>query len=155
LATAGGRKLVRYFLVSIVNFTVGESVLGLSYLFLHWSALTAAVVAVSVATIPAYFLNRIWVWGRSGRSHLMTEVVPFWALAFVYLLVSAGAAQAAAALATSLTASRPVQTVVIVSAIPIVSVMLWLIRFYVLDTVVFTDRPRVDQRGGVTADAGA
>jgi putative flippase GtrA len=139
----------------MVNLVVGELVLGLSYLFLHWSAVTAAVVAVVVATIPAYFLNRTWVWGRSGRSHLMKEVIPFWTLAFVYLVLSVGAAQAAAAMARSLTASRPLQTLVIVCVIPLVSAVLWLIRFYVLDTVVFSDRGRVDHLAGTTADAGA
>jgi len=152
-ATAGARKAVRYLMVSVLNVVLGEAVLGLSYLVLHWSALTAAVVAVSVSTVPAYFLNRTWVWGRTGRSHLMKEVIPFWALAAVYLVLSVGAAQAAEAAATGLTASRPLQTVIIMSAILIASGLLWLIRFFVLNTVVFAERTRVDHLVGAAADA--
>ena len=40
----------------------------------------ATVLANCIATIPAYNLNRRWTWGKSGRSHLMKEVVPFWAM---------------------------------------------------------------------------
>jgi putative flippase GtrA len=30
-----------------------------------------------VAGIPSYLLNRQWVWGKSGRSHLVKEILPF------------------------------------------------------------------------------
>ncbi|MDQ1392601.1 MAG: hypothetical protein QOF30_1578 [Acidimicrobiaceae bacterium] len=156
-ATVEGRKAVRYLLVSVMNVVLGEVVLGLSYLFLHWSALTAAVVAVAVATIPAYFLNRTWVWGRTGRSHMVKEVIPFWTLAVVYLVLSVGAAQAAETGARSLTASRPLQTMIIMSAILIASAVLWLIRFFVLDTLIFPGhsprRNREDRFAQAAADA--
>jgi hypothetical protein len=42
--------------------------------------------------MPSYFLNRMWVWGKSGKSHLWREVVPFWALAFFGLVFSTLAA---------------------------------------------------------------
>ncbi|MGH8997566.1 MAG: hypothetical protein ACRDYB_16315, partial [Acidimicrobiales bacterium] len=32
--------------------------------------------------------NRKWAWGKGGRSHLMKEVVPFWALAFASIAFS-------------------------------------------------------------------
>jgi putative flippase GtrA len=41
-----------------------------------------------LATVPSYTLNRRWVWGKGGKSHLWREVVPFWVLAFVGLAVS-------------------------------------------------------------------
>jgi putative flippase GtrA len=33
-----------------------------------------------VATFPSYWLNRNWAWGKSGRSHLVREVIPFWVM---------------------------------------------------------------------------
>jgi putative flippase GtrA len=137
-ATPGGRKAIRYLAVSVMNVVLGEAVLGLSYLFLHWSAQAAAIVAVAVSTVPAYFLNRMWVWGRSGRSHLVKEVIPFWVVAFVYLVLSVGAADTAEAAAKSLTASRPLQTMVIMGAILLASGVLWLLRYFVLDTLIFS-----------------
>lgn len=144
---------MRYSLVSVMNVALGEAVLGLSYLFLHWSAAVAAVFAVGLATVPAYFLNRIWVWGRAGRSHFAKEVMPFWILAFVGLALSALAAQAAEIGARGLTASRPFQTVIIMSAILIASAVLWVVRFFVLDTLVFCRQDRVEQFSPKTADA--
>ena len=41
---------------------------------------THLVFANAVATFPSYWLNRNWAWGKSGRSHLMKEVVPFWVM---------------------------------------------------------------------------
>lgn len=138
--TIGGRKAVRYLLVSVVNVALGEAALGLLYLFLHWSAQAAAVVAVGVATVPSYFLNRTWVWGRTGPSHLFKEVIPFWVLAFLTLALSVWMAQAAEAAARSLSVSRLLQTMIIMIAILIASGVLWAIRFFVLDAVVFGGR---------------
>jgi putative flippase GtrA len=151
-ATGAGRKAVRYLAVSVLNVVLGEAVLGLCILVLGWSVLTAAVVAGVVATIPAYYLNRTWVWGRTGRSHLVKEVIPFWVLALVYLVLLVGAAQAASAAATRLTGSRPVQTVIIMSAILVASAVLWLLRFFVLDAIIFPGRSRRDRLVGAAAD---
>jgi putative flippase GtrA len=153
-ATATRHKAGRYLVVSVMNVVLGEVVLGLSYLVLHWSAVTAAVVAVAVTTVPAYFLNRTWVWGRTGRSHLVKEVIPFWVLSLVYLMLSVGATQAVEAAARSVTTSRPLRTVIIMSAILIASGVLWLLRFCVLDTLVFSGRTRGDRFAGVGADGG-
>ena len=40
----------------------------------------SAIFANAVATFPSYWLNRRWAWGKSGRSHFMKEIVPFWAM---------------------------------------------------------------------------
>jgi putative flippase GtrA len=50
---------------------------------LGWGAAISSTAATGLATIPAYFLTRQWVWNRSGRSHLWKEVVPFWAIAII------------------------------------------------------------------------
>lgn len=153
--TAPGRKALRYLLVSVFNVALGQAVLGLSYLFLHWSAEEAAVAAVTVATVPAYFLNRLWVWGRTGRSHVLKEVLPFWTLAVCYLLVSVWVAHVAETVATRLSASRTVQTGTIMGILIIVSLALWAIRYLVLDALVFPSPDRLDGRTQKAADARA
>ena len=55
----------------------------------------STVVANVSATIPSYYLNRKWVWGKSGRSHLMKEIVPFWCMAAIGITVSIGGAAVA------------------------------------------------------------
>ena len=79
LHTPPGRKLFRYSMVSVISTAVSFVVLGLVYGVLRlWTEVPSTVFANAVATFPSYWLNRNWAWGKTGRSHLMKEVVPFW-----------------------------------------------------------------------------
>lgn len=86
--TPGGRKKVRYAMVSAVAvptgtafIAVGRSVLGLTP---GW----AFGFGNSMGAIPSYILNRYWAWGKTGRNHLVTEILPFWALTLVGVVFS-------------------------------------------------------------------
>ena len=72
-----GPKLLRYSLASVVSIAVSQAVLVVAFGLWHWTASVANVVACAVATVPSYYLNRTWAWGRRGRSHLWKQVVPF------------------------------------------------------------------------------
>ena len=77
--TSEGRKLVRYGMVSVVSALFTFTVLTLVYGVLQlWTEVPSVVFSNIVATFFNYFLNRRWVWGKSGRSSLLKEVVPFW-----------------------------------------------------------------------------
>jgi len=82
LHTKEGKKIFRYSMVSVistaVSFTVLFIVFGVGHL---WSEVPDTVFANAVATFPSYWLNRSWAWGKSGRSHLVKEVLPFWVMA--------------------------------------------------------------------------
>ena len=71
-----GRRMVPYSLVSLVSIVVSQAVLMAAFGMLHWARL-ANVVACAAGTVPSYYLNRSWAWGRRGRSHLWKQVVPF------------------------------------------------------------------------------
>ena len=87
--TPHGRKLVRYAMVSVVSTIVSFAVLGILYGALRlWSEVPDTLVANAVATVPSYYLNRNWVWGKSGRSHLLKEVLPFWSLSVAGIVFS-------------------------------------------------------------------
>jgi len=84
LHTREGRKIFRYSMVSVISTAVSFTVLFLVFGVLHlWGEVPSAIFANGVATIPSYWLNRNWAWGKSGRSHLMKEVVPFWIMAAI------------------------------------------------------------------------
>jgi putative flippase GtrA len=77
--TPTGKKMFRYTMVSVISTIVSASVLAIVYGALRlWSEVPSTVVANVVATVPSYYLNRNWAWGKSGRSHVLREVVPFW-----------------------------------------------------------------------------
>jgi putative flippase GtrA len=92
-----GPTALKYALASVISVIVTEGVLFLVFgIFRLFSAEVSNIVATGVAAVPSYYLNRNWAWGKSGRSHLLREVVPFWLLAFVGLglsLVTVGWAQ--------------------------------------------------------------
>jgi len=72
-----GRRMLRYSLVSLVSIVVSQAVLMAAFGMLHGAARLANVVACAAGTVPSYYLNRTWAWGRRGRSHLWKQVVPF------------------------------------------------------------------------------
>ena len=44
--------------------------------------------AVAISTLPTYYLSRAWVWQKRGKSSFYAEVVPFWVMTFLGLLLS-------------------------------------------------------------------
>jgi putative flippase GtrA len=93
-------------------------------------ALGANVAAVCAASVPAYFLNRRWVWGRDGRHDLAREVLPFWCFALIGLALSS--------LLVAVVSGRPHTSALIISAANLSGfAVLWGLRFVVLDQVLF------------------
>ena len=87
--TPHGRRLFRYTAVSGISTMVSFAVLGIVYGVIRlWSEVPSTLFANMVATVPSYYLNRNWAWGKSGRSHLTREVLPFWAMAVSGILFS-------------------------------------------------------------------
>ena len=78
-----GQKLFRYSMASVVAVAVSLALLVIFDGIIGWSAVVSSTLATSIAAVPSYEMNRKWAWGKSGRSHIWKEVVPFWALALL------------------------------------------------------------------------
>ena len=89
-----------------------------------WEAWHANLLAVSVGAVPAYLINRYWVWSRTGRNRLWGEVVPFWVIAVV------GAAASTPAVNAAQRWDNPPLIVLVNFA---TYAVLWLVKFFVLD----------------------
>ena len=77
----------RYLGVTVVNVAIGQGLLLLLHGKLGWNQVEANAVSVLVSAVPAYYLSRAWVWGKTGKSHFKKEVLPFWifvAIGFVF-----------------------------------------------------------------------
>jgi putative flippase GtrA len=135
-------KIVRYSLVSLVSVAVSQSVLMVAFGMLHWTARLANVVACAVATVPSYFLNRCWAWGRRGRSHLWKEVVPFWVIAFAGLALSTWAADLGSTLAREAAASHAVTTAIVMTSSLLAFGVLWIGKFAIFNALLFSERPQ-------------
>jgi len=137
--TPGGRKLVRYSLVSVVSVVVSQVVLFLAQF--AWSARTSNIVAVCVSAVPSYQLNRAWVWGKSGRSHLMKEIAPFWGMCFLGLVLSTWSVDFAESHAVSLTSSHLGQKLIVNAAALAAFGVLWIAKFVILNKLLFAHQP--------------
>lgn len=133
------RKLLRYGTVSLISTGVSMSVLGLLVYTRVLPAAWANVVATAVGTIPSFELNRRWVWGRSGRRSLLTEVAPFATLSLAGLLLSTAAVSLAAAYAAHL--ADGLRTLAIEAANVSAFGSLWIAQYLILDRVLFARRP--------------
>lgn len=84
-------KLLKFSVVSIVSLIVTQSALWSGIEIARWAPLWANFWAVSIASLPAYYLNRRWVWNLTDRHSIRIEVLPFWAFNLVGLFLSTGA----------------------------------------------------------------
>jgi len=87
--THEGRKIIRFTSVSAVSTLVSFTSISVFYGFhIIKGVIWATVAGNLVATLPSYYLNRSWTWGKHGRSHFRKEIVPFWAMSGLGIGVS-------------------------------------------------------------------
>ncbi|HUR76335.1 MAG TPA: GtrA family protein [Acidimicrobiales bacterium] len=123
--------------MSVIAILIGQVALVAYYYFAHWSARPATFAATITAGVPGYYLNRQWVWGRSGRSHLLREVVPFWVLTLVGLLLSTLLAGYAESFAEARSDSRALHTVLVDVASLVAFGALWVLKFVAFNRFMF------------------
>ncbi len=131
------RKAARYTLVSAVAVGVSQGTLLVAFGLLRWSAVAANILATAIATVPSYALNRAWVWRKGGRSHLVKELLPFWALAFLGLALSTLAAAGAERWAETASDARGVQTLIVSGSTLAAFGVLWIAKFAILERLLF------------------
>lgn len=150
-ATRTGGTLVRYTLVSVFNVVFSVVVLVLVYgVFRLWTEVPSTLFANVVTIPPAYYLTRNWAWGKSGRSHLMKEVVPFWAMTLVGIAFSIVTAAEARHLGLAYHLSRIDRTALVVAANLFAFGVTWIGKFLLLN-LVFRE-PVVSRNDDVFAD---
>lgn len=137
----GAQKAIRYSLVSVVSVAVNQVSLFLLQFGFHWTAKSAAIAAASLGGIPSYYLNRRWAWGKTGRSHLLKEVAPFWVIAFAGLVFSTWAADFGESLARDHFASSRFLQALTVNLFALGAFgILWVGKFVFFNKVLFVTK---------------
>ncbi len=152
--TPEGKKWIRYSCVSVISVAVNLLFLGFTFGVLRWSARTSNIAAVCISAVPSYYLNRFWVWGKGGRSHLLKEVVPFWVMALIGLVFSTWAAAFANSHADEITSSHLLKTAIVMGANLAAFGVLWVGKFIIMNKVLFAHHPEdlpeaLDGRAGI------
>ncbi|MDQ1380055.1 MAG: hypothetical protein QOJ71_774 [Actinomycetota bacterium] len=129
------RKMSRCLAVSVGTTLLSAAVLVALALGAGVPAGPANIIAVCCGIGPSYYANRHWVWGRSGRSDVTREILPFWLLSLAGLVVST----VAVGLVSSMTSQWSTSARAI--ALPFANLSsfasLWLVQFALLDRVLF------------------
>jgi putative flippase GtrA len=153
--TPTGQKLVKYTMVSLISVVIGQVLLALAFGVFRWAAVTSNVFAVGLSALPSYYLNRAWAWGKRGRSHFLKEVIPFWGMAFLGLLISTWFVHIAEGRSADVE-SRLVQTLIVNGASIAAFGTLWVAKFVILNKLLFAhheedleDMPALDGRTGI------
>ncbi len=132
--TPEAKRLFRFTMVSVVSTAVSFGVLAIVFgVFRLWGEVASTVFANSVATVPSYYLNRKWVWGKSGRSHLVKEVIPFWCMSALGITVSIFGAALARHIGTVHHFSHPEQTALVLFANVVSFGVFWVLKFLVFN----------------------
>ena len=142
--TDSGRKTIRYAAVSVVAIAVSQVTLLLCYGLLHWDgdrATRAQLVAFVTSSIPSYYLNRMWVWGKSGKSHMWKEILPFWVVGLAQLLISLVFVKWAQGVVERSTESHSMRTLGFLFNNLFVYGVMWVAKFMFFNKVLFAHRP--------------
>lgn len=125
-------RVWRFGAVSVMNVVITQVLLVSAYQFAAVGAVGANMFAVGISSIPAYLVNRRWVWQRRGNHSVTREIAPFWAYTFAGLALSTVAVAAV---------ERQWESAVAISAANITAFgALWVTKFLLLDSWMFADR---------------
>jgi putative flippase GtrA len=122
-------KLTRYSAASVAGVSVGVPVLAVCYGVLGWHELVANLVSVTCGAVPNYLINRYWTWHQTGRNRLWGEIVPFWVMSVLGMILSL--------FAVSYADDRWGTTLAVVAAQLSGFAVVWLAKFLVLDRIMW------------------
>jgi putative flippase GtrA len=139
-------KLFKYAGVSLISTIVSQVTLILVFgVFRLMSEVPANILANVLATIPSYYLNRRWVWGKAGKSHFWREVAPFWVLSFIGLAFSSLAVWVAGDFARSHGLSHAATSLLVNAANLLSFAILWIVKFVIYNKLFHVDPVEFDE----------
>jgi putative flippase GtrA len=132
--TPEGLKLIRYTTVSVISALTSLVLVTLIFGVLRlFDEVLSTLIANILAGVPSYILNRRWVWGKSGRSHILREVLPFWVMSITGIGFALYTASLAHDYATSHHLDHLARTVLVVGANISAFGILWILKFLILN----------------------
>lgn len=121
-------------MTSVVGTVVSESTLLIVYGAGWLGATAAAVVANLAGTVPSYAMSRYWIWPEADRSHAARQMVAYWAVSVVSLVISSAAVGVATAHAPE---GKLAHLVVAGGSYVGIYAVMWLAKFVIYQRVLF------------------
>ena len=134
--TEAGMRAIRYSATSLICVAITQVLIIVFYKGVRLNEVESNLAATMLTSIPAFALNKYWVWGKKGRAHMRREVIPFWIFTvagwalstfFVVLVVNA-----------TKTPANPDGNKLAVQAANIMGFgCLWVLKYLFLDKIMF------------------
>ncbi|MGI8754314.1 MAG: GtrA family protein [Acidimicrobiales bacterium] len=132
--TDAGRRAIRYSVTSLICVAITQALILIFYRGIKWSEVESNLAATMLTSVPAFALNKYWVWGKRGRAHMRREVLPFWAFTVAGWALSTGAV----ALVSHLGEPHSTLRTLSVMAASIAGFgVLWVLKYIFLDKIMF------------------
>jgi putative flippase GtrA len=144
------RRFMRYTGGSIVAFATSEVVLVVCYASGVLGARGATIAAFFAGAVPNYALNRHWVWERRGRPTIGREVVLYVAVSVLSLVAAIVATRWAT---EAVSGDHATRTLAAAAAYLIAYACLFVAKFAVFETVVFSPRAVTARKGRSSAQS--
>lgn len=127
--------MIRYASTSLICVGITQVIFAIVYSGLKNGPVASNLVATMLTSIPAYLLNKYWVWGKRGRPHMRREVIPFW----VFTVAGWGLSTAMVALASDHVGTPHSILRTFASMVASVSGfgILWVLKYLFLDKIMF------------------
>jgi putative flippase GtrA len=145
--TEGGQRAIRYTATSVICVVITQVLIVVFYRVVKLDVETVAgrslhlgppeqanLAATMLTSVPAFILNKYWVWGKRGKAHLRREVLPFWLFTVAGWIISTGMV----ALVTDLAGDNETEKTILVMAANIMGFgVLWVLKYIFLDKIMF------------------
>lgn len=139
--TEGGQRAIRYTATSLICVVITQVLIIVFMNVVHINVvdgvkkeIQANLAATMLTSIPAFALNKYWVWGKRGRAHMRREVLPFWAFTVAGWIVST----VMVALVTNLAGNNSTEKTILVMAANIAGFgTLWVLKYLFMDKIMF------------------
>ncbi len=132
--TEAGRRMIRYASTSLMMVALTQVLIVVFYRGFHWKEVPSNLAATMLTSIPAYTLNKYWVWGKKGRPHMRREVIPFWVFTVAGWALSTGMVALASGIGDPHSLLRTLA--VMVSSVAGFGI-LWVLKYLFLDKIMF------------------
>ena len=146
LHTHEGRKVFRYTMVSVISTVVSLVVIALVFGVFH------AVGRGGEHRLrqrrghhPVLLAQSRWAWGKTGRSHIMKEIVPFWTMAALGIAFSIIGAAVARHIGVKYGLSHLELTVVVLVANVISFAVFWVAKLVVFNKMFKVELAEFDE----------
>ena len=127
------RRLSTYTAGSVIAAVCSELALVVCYGLLDLPPAVSSTIGWVAGAVPNYWLNRSWTWRRTGRPSLTREVLPYVAIILVTLLLAALVTKGVDSWLRDADVSGTTRTVAVAAAFLAVYVIMFAVRYLLLD----------------------